>query len=118
VSKGPLIRKVYTDGQPHATPLRIQQALLLIGLPPARVYASRYGLDSLTRKGVHTQRVTGFWQQREDVMQALADDMRLIYHAHIAQVHPDHGGTHEAAALLVQAFTRARQLFRAHGIVI
>jgi len=118
VSPAPLIRKVYINDQPQPPQLRIQQALVLIGLPRERVYATQAEGDARARKGPHTHRTTGFWHQREEVLQALAEDMRRIYRAHMQQVHPDHGGQHEAAVRLVNAFARAKKLFRAHGVSV
>jgi len=113
-----LIPKIYAPSDVPHLPLRIHHALLLIGLPRARVYADRNGLDAPTRRHGSPRRTTGFWEQSREVLEALAMDMRTIYHAHLRQVHPDLGGTHEAAAQLVGAFTRARTLFRQHGVSV
>lgn len=71
------------------------------------------------RHGAQGQRKTGYtWASRltDAQLWRLHDQAKANWKNRLAKIHPDHGGTHEEAAVLNAFWARAKVLFARLGI--
>lgn len=100
--------------------MSIIKALRIIGLP-----AERYAHQASDRWRIQARRACGkqygkttFWERNAHCLQDIAEEMKRAFHAHLKEVKHDFTENHEEAALLIEAYTKAKAMFRRYGVEV
>lgn len=87
--------------------LGIPGLLSVLGLPSVR----RSNPKPRERRG-------GFWMRNADRLEIVLRDIYTAYQRTMRRVHPDNGGSHEAAVMVNNAWSKIRRLFAKRGITL
>jgi hypothetical protein len=61
---------------------------------------------------------TTFWERNQDCLEDIAREMKWLFHAHLKEIGHDFPENHEQSALLIEAYSKAKDLFRRHGVEV